>query len=132
MIQELINQKEKFSVCSHVIRIGGLKHTTYFLLALNSEKFLEKGFYPSDTFDYCSEFDMSTSDVNNFKKNIGMFTKVVNNNDGTIYELKDNSFKDYASTIYKTKKQDSYKYATYKELCDSMGDKIGFKFEKVK
>lgn len=45
-------------------------------------------------YDYLCEVDMSDEDVNFFKMNQDKFTKVIDNSEGRIYELKRRPFKD--------------------------------------
>ena len=46
-------------------------------------------------YDYLCEVDMSYEDVNFFKQNQDKFKKVIDNQEGRIYELKSRPFKEY-------------------------------------
>ena len=45
------------------------------------------------------QYELSGSEVQEFKNLQNRFTKVIHNNDGRVYELKDNSFKAYFNKL---------------------------------
>ena len=82
------------------VEFGG--RDTFILIAAKDKI---EGFEESETIPDTMEHDMSPEDLEYFKTvSEKLFTKVLHDSDGRVYELKDNSFVEYMKTIRKDEK----------------------------
>ena len=79
-----------------------MNNREYFLMILEKDKALiseHKRFYGSRDYKNLLMKDLNETETNYFKKNPEKYTKIQHDKDGRIYELKNNSFKEYYKNI---------------------------------
>lgn len=100
MLQELIEKQICFAVIisqssfklEH-LEFGGKSY--FIVISESDEEKVESVFEPSETIPGVMEYDLSETEIEDFKSMQELFQKVSHDKNGRIYELKSDSFKDY-------------------------------------